>query len=252
MQKLVVNSFPEEANREACSAFLIGTFMKGCKNKSAVLSAAEKKPKTLEEAYKCVLEATHLRKAILGKKAVKQSILIDEDSATDAEDVRLNSSSDEGQVYAVKPKTVKKKSSRYSKEDSLKDVLATLTKVLKDNQSDKSPSKKSSFFECGEYDHFVKDCPVHWKRRDDKIPDRSDNHNWRARDKHEQYRRDYDRGDRRDETHGYYSPRYSPDRRNSPRGYNSRGYSSRGYSPRGYSPRGYYSKGYSPRNYSPR
>ena len=74
MQKLVITSFPEEANRESCSSFLIDTFMKGCKNKSAVLSAAEKKPKTLEEAYKLVLEATHPRKAILGMKAVSFSL----------------------------------------------------------------------------------------------------------------------------------------------------------------------------------
>ena len=75
MQKLVVTSFPEEASQESCSSLLVDTFMKGCKDKSAVLSATEKKPETLEEAYKFVLEATHLRKAILGRKAVRKSAI---------------------------------------------------------------------------------------------------------------------------------------------------------------------------------
>ena len=43
MQKLVRTSFPEGANRESCSSFIIDTFMKGCKNKLVVLSAKEKK-----------------------------------------------------------------------------------------------------------------------------------------------------------------------------------------------------------------
>ena len=72
LQKMVVASFLDASKREACSPFFLDAFMKGCRNKGAVLSAAEKHPKTLEEAYKYVLDATHLRKAILGKKHVKK------------------------------------------------------------------------------------------------------------------------------------------------------------------------------------
>ena len=44
LQKMVVASFPDESKREACSPFFVDAFMKGCRNKGAVLSAAEKHP----------------------------------------------------------------------------------------------------------------------------------------------------------------------------------------------------------------
>ena len=64
LQKMVVASFPDESKREACNPFFVDSFIKGCRNKGAVLSAAEKHPKTLEDAYKYVLDATNLQKVV--------------------------------------------------------------------------------------------------------------------------------------------------------------------------------------------
>ena len=46
---MIVASFPHEEKREA--SIFVDNFMKGCRNKAAVLSATDKHPSTLEEAY---------------------------------------------------------------------------------------------------------------------------------------------------------------------------------------------------------
>ena len=70
LQKMIVASFPDEQKREACNPFFVDAFMKGCRDEDAVLSAADKHPSTLEEAYKPVLDAVQLRRVILGKGPV--------------------------------------------------------------------------------------------------------------------------------------------------------------------------------------
>ena len=51
---MVVASFPDESKREAYSPFFVDAFMKGCRNKGAVLSAAEKHPKTWKKPISIV------------------------------------------------------------------------------------------------------------------------------------------------------------------------------------------------------
>ena len=71
---MIVASFPDEQKREACNPFFVDAFMKGCRDKDAVLSVADKHSSTLEEAYKHVLDAVQLRRVILGKRACVKKI----------------------------------------------------------------------------------------------------------------------------------------------------------------------------------
>ena len=74
MQGMIVSLFPDEQKQKPCSPFFIDAFMKGYRDKAAVLAAADKHPATLEDAYTLVQDAMQLRKAILGKKASVRSI----------------------------------------------------------------------------------------------------------------------------------------------------------------------------------
>ena len=131
LQKMVVASFPDESKSEACSPFFVDAFMKGCRNKGVVLSAAEKHPKTLEKAYKYVLDATHLRKAILGKKHVKKVKPVEADSRMEMESLTSTSSSDSREIRGYHVKTGRFERKRFDESDKSDDHLEVYQLVFK-------------------------------------------------------------------------------------------------------------------------
>ena len=255
LQKMVVASFPDESKREACSPFFVDAFMKGCRNKGAVLSAAEKHPKTLEEAYKYVLDATHLRKAILGKKHVKKVKPVEADNRMETESLTSTSSSDSREIRGYHVKTGRFERKRFDRsdksDDQLRSVLTGLQKILRrsephsPNKHNYSPPRQgySGCFECGDPDHFVRDCPRRRRyqnyddrRYDERQYNGSDNPNWRSSSSYSQDRydeRQYRRNDNPNwrspsdyrQGRSFYSPQNSPMRQQ------------RNYSPR-FSPKG--------------
>ena len=238
---MVVASFPNESKREACSPFFVDAFMKGCRNKGAVLSAAEKHPKTLEEAYKYVLDAIHMQKAILGKKHVKKVKPVEADNRMETESL-TSTSSDSREIRGYHVKTGHFERKRFDRsdksDDQLGSVLTGLQKILSrsephsPNKHNYSPPRQgySGCFECGDPDHFVRDCPRRrcYQSYDDRRYDErqyrgSDNPNWRSPPSYGQDRYDerpYRRNDnlnwrsppdyRQVRQQRNYSPRFSP------------------------------------------
>ena len=119
--------------------------MKDCRNKEAVLSAAEKHPMSLEDAYKYVLDATHPRKAILGKKHVKklQSVEVDR---MEIESLTSTSSSDPHEVSDYHVKTGRFERKRFDRsdksDDQLRSVLSGLQKILQKSEP-QSPNRQN-------------------------------------------------------------------------------------------------------------
>ena len=52
---------------EQDNTLFIEVFLKGCREKGAVLAICDKNPTSLEEAYKFVQSASQYRRAVLGK-----------------------------------------------------------------------------------------------------------------------------------------------------------------------------------------
>ena len=174
MQRLIIVAFPEEAEQETCSSLLIDTFMKGCRDQATALSAAEKKPQTLEGAFKLMLEATNLRKAILGQKVMRKTVSFEKEVSTDIESDWPHSSSSERGKYSPRSRS-------HRNRDKIKSVLNSLEKVLSGNMFETSSSHKSGCFECGDTSHFVRDCPVRRRRKQQRYSNRSDDPDWRSR-----------------------------------------------------------------------
>ena len=131
LQKLVVASFPDESKREACNPFFVDAFMKGCRNKGAVLSAAEKHPMTLEDVCKYVLDATHLRKAILGKKHVKKVKPWEVEDRMETESLTSTSSSDSHEARGYHVKTSRFERKRFDRSDKSDDQFRSVLTGLK-------------------------------------------------------------------------------------------------------------------------
>ena len=151
--------------------------MKGCREKAAVLIAADKRPQTLEDAYKHIQEAIQMRRAILGKKASVKKFNFQESSSS-SEDSESSSCSSEQEAFARAIQTKKKVS-----KGSIKKVLASLARKT-DTKGDRKD--KAKCFECGEMGHFARDCPSRRSREEQ-------DHLYRR-----EYSRDFNRHDHQD------------------------------------------------------
>ena len=179
MQGMIVSLFPDEQKQEACSPFFVDAFMKGCRDKAAVLAAAGKHPTTLEDAYKFVQDAMQLRKAILGKKASARSVkYVESDSSSPSTDSDTSTTSEETVAKTLQARGhTSRRDGRHHKK--FHKVISGLHKVLKDNKNRQDVLR---CYNCGEPGHFAQNCP---RRRYDGYDrkqwssTRSDQPNWR-------------------------------------------------------------------------
>ena len=180
MQGMIVSLFPDEQKQEACSPFFVDAFIKGCRDKAAVLAAANKHPTTLEDAYKLVQDAMQLRKAILGKKASVRSIkYVESDSSSPSTDSDTSTTSEESVAKTLQARGhTSKRDGRHHKKKFHK-VISGLHKVLKENKNRQDVLR---CYNCGEPGHFTQNCPRrHYDGYDRKqwSSTRSDRPNWR-------------------------------------------------------------------------
>ena len=68
MQGMIVSLFPDEQKQETCSAFFMDAFMKGCRDKAAVLAAADKHPTTPGDAKNVYRMLCNYTKPSLGRR----------------------------------------------------------------------------------------------------------------------------------------------------------------------------------------
>ena len=68
LQGMIMRAYPGSSPSEQDNTLFIEVFLKGCREKGAVLAICDKKPTSLEEAYKFVQSASQYRRAVLGKK----------------------------------------------------------------------------------------------------------------------------------------------------------------------------------------
>ena len=74
LQSLVMRAYPDSSQNEQDNTLFIEVFLKGCREKGAVLSICDKKPKNLEEACKYVKSASQYHKAVRGKKNQSKNV----------------------------------------------------------------------------------------------------------------------------------------------------------------------------------
>ena len=172
----------------------IEVFLKGCREKGAVLSICEKKPKNLEEAYKYMKSASQYCKAVLGKNSQSKKVYriqaaewtsssnSSEDLDRTIEQRPLVRNVQSKQKQAPQPKHAEKLSVE-AEVHELKSMFGKCGNLLKNqtnNQGYQSPPHNQGCFECGSPSHFVRQCPRH-RGSPNTSPRRSDDRNWRVR-----------------------------------------------------------------------
>ena len=194
LQSLVMRAYPDSSQNEQDNTLFIEVFLKGCREKGAVLSICDKKPKNLEEAYKYVKSASQYRKAVLGKKGQSKKVHriqaakwtsssnSSEDLDRTIEQRPLVRNVQSKQKQAPQPKHDEKPSVE-AEVHELKSMFGKVLNLLQNqtnSQGYRSPPRNQGCFECGSPSHFVRQCP---RRRGspNTSPRRSDDHNWRAR-----------------------------------------------------------------------
>ena len=172
----------------------IEVFLKGCREKGAVLSICNKKPKNLEEAYKYVKSASQYRKTVLGKKSQSKKVYriqaaewasssnSSEDLDRTIEQRPLVRNVQSKQKQVPQPKHDEKPSVE-AEVHELKSMFGKVLNLLQNqtnNQGYRSPPRNQGCFECGSPSHFVRQCPRR-RRSPNTSPRRSDDRNWRVR-----------------------------------------------------------------------
>ena len=74
LQKMVLRAYPDTQTRQLSNPMFVDTFLKGCRDKAEALTACDKNPETIEEAYKYVKLSGQRRKAIFGKKNIVRTV----------------------------------------------------------------------------------------------------------------------------------------------------------------------------------
>ena len=71
LKGMIMRAYSGFSQSEQDNPLFIEIFLKGCRQKGAELAICDKKPTSLEEAYKFVRSASQYRRAVLGKKGKK-------------------------------------------------------------------------------------------------------------------------------------------------------------------------------------
>ena len=74
LQKMILRAYPDTQTRQLSNPMFVDTFLKGCRDKAAALTACDKNLETIEEVYKYVKLSGQRRKAKFGKKNIVKLI----------------------------------------------------------------------------------------------------------------------------------------------------------------------------------
>ena len=86
-----MTAYPGSSPSEQDNILFIKFFLKRCREKGAVLAICNKKPTSLEEAYKFVQSSSQYRRAVLGKKGQSKRVhLIQADKSSNTNSDELN------------------------------------------------------------------------------------------------------------------------------------------------------------------
>ena len=191
LEKMVLDVYPSVQEQEFNNSMFVEVFLKGCRDKGAVLAVCDKHPKNLEEAYTLVKSASTYRKTILGKKGGssvrKLQMMVETSSGSDSSEAYNDNYTRRHQVRSMQlkegsGKQMSQMDRLHSVESDLKTVKDSLAQVLNIlTTTNSSPKPKGlAFFECGDLSHLVRDCPRRRSQSPKRSPSRSDNRNWRT------------------------------------------------------------------------
>ena len=187
-----MRAYPGSSPSEQDNTLFIEVFLKGCREKGAVLAICDKKPTSLEEAYKFVQSASQYRRAVLGKKGQNKKVHLIQTAgkSSNSNSDELDTTTEEKPLVRniqnkSRPPTTKPQQEHSSVETEMRELKTMFGKMLNllqnpPNQGYRSPPRNQGCFECGSPSHFVKQCP---RRRGspNSSPRRSDDRNWRSR-----------------------------------------------------------------------
>ncbi len=148
--QLVRDSYPH-GNEDVLQEMAIESFFRGCREKRAVATAADKLPKTLSAALKLVKTTIGNQRAFLGSRAYSTRQV-----GFDLDNVER------------KPRPAMRSGTNSGEEDSLKKLLVKMEEIenrlkhcdLRQRSTPRSPSSSPvKCFSCGAGGHFSKDCP---------------------------------------------------------------------------------------------
>ena len=171
LQGMIMRAYPGSSPSEQDNTLFVEVFLKGCREKGAVLAICDKKPTSLEEAYKFVQSASQYRRAVLGKKGQNKKVhfIQTADKSSNSNSDELDTTTEEKPLVRSiqnksRPPTTKPQQEHSSVETEMRELKTLFGKMLNllqnpPNQGYRSPPRNQGCFECGSPSHFVKQCP---------------------------------------------------------------------------------------------